>query len=74
MALLASLLAIAAALLPGLLLRHSVVSVGELLGAFAILAVVGAVFFAFVFQRVLRLKAEESREGSTPDMEIAEQS
>jgi Na+/proline symporter len=64
MALLAAFATLAAAVLPLILVGRSLFSGAEILVAFAILGVVLVVFYAFVFQRLLRLKAEKNGTGS----------
>jgi hypothetical protein len=55
---------LAAAVLSALLVGASVFSGSEMLVAFAIAGLVLVVFLAFVFQRLLRIKAEKTGTGS----------
>ena len=58
----------------GALTATSVLSGVELLAAFGILGVVVIAFYAFVFGRALRLRAEGSREKAGIDLEIGKRS
>lgn len=59
-----------AAVLLSLLLGVALFTGFEVRAAFAMVAVVLMVFFAFVFQRLFRLKAEASREKGAIDLDI----
>jgi len=66
--------ALAAITLFGVLWSTSMLSGIKLLAAIAILAVLLLAFYAFVFGRALRLKAEGSREKAGIDLEIGKRS